>query len=59
MRRVLRAQPTEWARTRLQLRFHVSHLWIMGAGFGLVVSATDAQVLSEADAAAERACPFF
>ncbi len=31
---------------------------IMGAGFGLVVNATDAQVLSEASAAAEGACPF-
>ncbi len=49
-----RADPREWLRTRLQLRFHVGHLWIMGA----VVNTTDAQVLSEAVAASERACPF-
>ena len=54
----MRAQPTEWARARLQLRFHVSHLWVMGSAFGLVVNTSDAKVLSEADAASEWACPF-
>ena len=54
-----REPPSEWMRTRLQLRFHVSHLWIMGTGLGLVVNTTDMQVVSEAsDAASERACPF-
>ncbi len=52
-----RAQPREWTRKRLQLRFHVSHLWIMGAGFGLVINSTAAQVLSPRHAAAERVCP--
>ena len=54
-----RELPSEWRRTRLQLRFHVTGLWIMGSGFGLVVNATDMQVVSELlDPAAERVCPF-
>ena len=54
-----REMPSEWRRTRLQLRFHVTGLWIMGSGFGLVVSATDVQVVSELlDSAAVRVCPF-
>ncbi len=53
-----RVEPREGLHTCLQLRFHVSHLWLMGAGFGLVVNTTNAQILSEADFAAERACPF-
>ena len=52
-----RVLPSEWRHTCLQLRFHVSHLWMMGADFGLVVNATDVQVVSESSAA-EPACPF-
>ncbi len=29
-----RQDPKDWRRTRLQLRFHVSHLWIMTSGLG-------------------------
>ena len=54
---VARSQPTEWAHTRLQLRFRVSHLWIMGPSFGLVINSIDAKVLSEG-APAQRTCPF-
>ena len=54
-----RELPSEWRRTRLQLRFHVTGLWIMGSGFGLAVSATDTQVVCEdSGSAAERVCPF-
>ncbi len=42
-----RGEPKDWRPTRLQLRFHVSHMWIMASGFGLTVNALDAQVESE------------
>ena len=50
-----RELPSEWKHTLLQIRFHVSHLWIMGSDFGLAINATDMQVASESP---ERACPF-
>ena len=53
----VRLPPTEWKGTRLQLKFRVSHLWIMGPSFGLVINTTDAKVLRE-EAPAQRMCPF-
>ena len=52
----LRDSPKDWRRARLQLRFHVSHLWIMSSGFGLTVNVLDVLVESEEGRAFE--CPF-
>ena len=46
-----------WDAAGAERRFHVSHLWMMGADFGLVVNATDVQVVSESTAG-EPAFPF-
>ena len=43
----LREPPKDWRRARLQLRFHVSHLWIMSSGFGSIVNVLDVLVESE------------
>ncbi len=52
-----REEPEDWRCARLQLRLHVSHLWIMASGFGLTVNALDAQVESE-ESGCSWACPF-
>jgi len=49
--------PGSWAGVSLQPRLHLSHLWIMGTQFGVVVRLTDAKILSERKAAT-RTCPF-
>jgi hypothetical protein len=53
-----REAPTDWRNARMQLRFHVSHLWIMATGFGLTVNILDAQVESEAPMQCDTICPF-
>ncbi len=52
----LREPPTDWRHARLQLRFHVSHLWIMASGFGLTVNVLDVLVESGEERSFE--CPF-
>ena len=37
----LREPPSDWRHARVQLRFRVSHLWIMSSGFGLTVNVLD------------------
>ena len=49
--------PSTWAGVNLQPRLHISHLWIMGSQFGLVVRMTDARILSQREPVA-RTCPF-
>ena len=39
--------PSDWRHARVQLRFHVSHLWIMSSGFGLTVNVLDVLVEEE------------
>ncbi len=41
-----RELPTDWKHVRTQITFHVSHLWMKGAGLGLVANATDMRVIS-------------
>ena len=54
-----RELPSEWEHTRVQMMFHVSHLWIMGSGFGLVVGVTDLRAVSEEpDEREVPVCPF-
>ena len=55
---VARELPTRWRYTRLHLRLHVSHLWIMGKDFGFVIECTDLRVLSEEPESAEMVCPW-
>ena len=43
----LREPPSDWRHERVQLRFHVSHLWIMSSGFGLTVNVLDVLVEEE------------
>ncbi len=52
----LKEPPANWRRARLQLRFHVSHLWIMASGFGLTVNVLD--VLVESEEVCSFECPF-
>jgi len=53
----LRSAPKDWRQARLQLQFHVSHLWIMATGFGLTCNVLDAQVESE-ESECNWTCPF-
>ncbi len=52
----LQEPPVDRRHARLQLRFHVRHLWIMSSGFGLTVNILDVLVESEEGHAFE--CPF-
>lgn len=49
--------PESWAGLRLEPRLHFSHLWIMGAQFGVVIRLTDAKILRE-QPSGPRKCPF-
>ena len=51
-----RRPPEDWRRTKLRLRHHISHTWIMNSGYGLVINITDARAVSEARKVA-RTCP--
>ena len=53
-----RDAPKDWRNARLQLRFHVSHMWIMASGFGLTVNILDARVEREATEQCDWICPF-
>jgi hypothetical protein len=46
----VREPPSEWVRAHLQLRLHISHIWIMGTGFGPWLTLRTS---------VERACPFW
>jgi len=51
--------PTNWREVELKVLVRVSHLWIMGAAFGLVLQITDAQVFpKEGVEAGPRENPF-
>ena len=52
----VREPPSHWRHARVQLRFHVSHLWIMSSGFGLTVKVLDVLVKEEGGHRFE--CPF-
>ena len=44
---VERRPPDDWRSARMYFRLHVSHLWIMNGGFGLIINVADAKVVSE------------
>ena len=51
--------PTNWLDVELKVIVRVSHLWIMGAAFGLVLQIMDAQVFpKEGVEVGPRANPF-
>ena len=45
---VERKPPEDWRNAKLQLRVHVSHVWLMNSGYGFVINITDVRVLSKA-----------
>ena len=42
-----RQAPSDWKATLFRVNIHVSHLWIMGASYGLVINITDMEVAKE------------
>ena len=51
--------PDTWAGLHIQPRLHFSHLWLMGAQFGLVIRLTDAKIAEESPRPqGVRECPF-
>ena len=51
--------PSNWRQIEMKVVIRVSHIWIMGAAFGLVLQITDAQLFEkESDRLGPRENPF-
>ena len=53
--------PSDWRSFLAKPRLHVSHLWIMGAQYGVIIQMTDAELIPSdrsASAPVERVNPF-
>ena len=50
--------PEDWRQFAVKPKLHFSHLWIMGAQYGIVVQMTDALMTPSESAPAVRENPF-